>query len=92
MLVVNNLDPFWGEGFGPYVCGETLPTHTDNDMGYPFLSAHLLSDRAGSLVGVVVSPKSHVHVVFLRSSKKIAAPELGTTLDIDGLASLGLEL
>ena len=77
VMVVNHLDPFWSEGFGPDVSGETLPTHADNDMGYPLLSAHLLSHRAGSLVGVVVSPQSKVHFVFLSKSRDDATFELG---------------
>ena len=68
VLVVNHLDPFWGERLGPDVCGETLAAHANNDMGYPLLSAHLLSHGAGSLVRVVVPPQSQVHVIFLRSS------------------------
>ena len=49
------------------ICGEALSSHSNDNVCSGSLSADLLVDRAGSLVGVVVTPESKVHLVFLHA-------------------------
>ena len=57
----------FAERYSLDICGVALSPHSNDNVCGGSLSALLLVDRAGSLVGVVVTPKSKVHLVFLHT-------------------------
>ena len=47
------------------ICRAALSPHSNDNVCSGSLSALLLVDRAGCLVGMVVAPESKIHFVFL---------------------------